>query len=70
MKVYQLSYRDQKEGHQGYTYFGSKAAAQKETKRVQANGSLVLTQTVLTVEISKRGILQALNAYGGHADNG
>jgi hypothetical protein len=69
MRVYQLSYRDQKEGHQGYGYFTSKAAAKKDATRAKRNGCET-TELVLWVEISKAGILRALNTYGGHPDNG
>jgi hypothetical protein len=69
MRVYQLSYMDQHQEHRGFTYFGSKAAAKKEAKRAKSNG-VETTELVLWVEISKAGILRALNTYGGHPDNG
>lgn len=74
MKIYRISYRGTgvTEGeHQGYDYVSSKRAVAR-IKRKSANNDddYYFDVTQINVEISKRGILAALNDYAGHPDNG
>lgn len=74
MKVYQNSVTGGNESvvageHQGYSYFPSKREAQRHATEAKRNDHDV-EMRVIDVVISKRGILNALNRYGGHAENG
>lgn len=75
MKIYRLSYRGKDGGvvageHGGYDYVSSKRKAAKMKARAADHDQQVEEIKVIEVEISKRGILRALNRYGDHPDNG
>ncbi len=77
MKVYQISYRGRgvvNGEHRGYEYVSSKdEAARRIRKNTNSdNGPDDIGSPVIeiNVEISKAGILDALNKHGGHPDNG
>lgn len=75
MKIYQISFRGPDGSvvageHRGYFYASSK----RDIARIKRENTNVDNQVddirVYNVEISKRGILAALNRHGGHPDNG
>lgn len=80
MKIYIVSYRRSGWQHDGYGYFSNKSEAEKEQK--ESNESIAGKEDEpnyafeidkvreIKVNISKQGILGALNQYGGHCDNG
>lgn len=77
MKIYQVSYRGRgiTEGeHRGYDYVSSKEEAKrllrKNTSPECGPDDIGAPIRVINIEINKRGILSALNQYGGHPDNG
>lgn len=71
--IYRLEFVDQNEGYKGesrgFEYTGSKADADK---RARDSGRAGQTVTCEKIEIGKgkRGLLDALNKYGAHLDNG
>jgi ribosomal protein S11 len=67
MKIYQNSYRDEGQEHQGYSYHQSKREALKVARK---HGCGEVTTEVIEVQPSKAGIIRALRIYGGHPDNG
>lgn len=71
MKIYQLSFAGDPDGHKGYSYFASRRAAEDE-KRDWERDSLERDATITEIEIepTKHGIIRALNIHGGHPDNG
>jgi hypothetical protein len=77
LKIYIVSYRGHEASvvsgeHGGYDYVSSKAHAARLKRRAIQHDADYLVEDVSTVdiEISKRGILKALNHYGGHPNNG
>jgi hypothetical protein len=74
MKVYRISYEAgadlaNRGEHIGYDYTSSDRKARRLASKARRN-SHVAEITSFNVEISKRGILWALNNYGEHPDNG
>ncbi len=72
MKIYQVSYGDCIEGHRGYSYYSSRAKAVKAINDFKRKGENFQASLLdeSDVEISKAGILEALNRYAGYPDNG
>lgn len=55
--------------HEGYTHHPSKRAAFKAACEAQATGYLTDVDSI-EITPTKRGIIDALDMYAGHADNG
>jgi hypothetical protein len=73
VNVYRLSHRgvDPVEGeHGGYTYASSKREVVRLISERKDSSYPVEGWKQIKVEISKRGVLSALNDFGGHPDNG
>ena len=79
MKIYRVSHRDQWSEHSGYEYFSNKSIAEsiqnKENKERGKGGKDSAAQTFDEVEeiefmLSKKGILDLLNQYAAHPNNG
>lgn len=69
MKVYRMSVVDKFAEHQGYSYYTSRGAlaiAEGEARASEKETSWI----EIEVELSKSGVIKALNIWGGHADNG
>jgi hypothetical protein len=68
MRLYRNAYTE-KDGneHQGYEFFVSKESARQAAK---ANDECDTDTTVIEVLGTKAGIVDALNRFGGHPDNG
>jgi hypothetical protein len=72
MKIYKVTLYDCVEGNQGYTFHGSKrAATQRAAEFRRDNADDRSTEIdIITVKTDRAGILDALNRYAGHPDNG
>ncbi len=77
MKIYQISYRGRgvvNGQHRGYEYVSSMSEAKRRLRKNtnDQNGPDDIGNPIyeFNVEISKTGILDALNKHGGHPDNG
>ncbi len=71
MKIYVLSTQTNQDGHQGYDYFTNKKKAVAQRKEIEGlNADATCTIVEGEVEISKDGIIRALNHWGDHPDNG
>jgi hypothetical protein len=73
MKIYRVHIRQDEQGtavgpSAGYEYFSNRKEALKAFAKGYHYDDSDLEQ--IDVEISKGGILRALNTYGGHPDNG
>lgn len=69
MRIYQLSFSTQRDGHHSYSYVSNIHEAGKETADAKKNGYRVERHTI-NLPITKCGLLKALNRYGSHANNG
>ncbi len=67
MRVYQVHLLKADNGSRGYSYHVNKRDALRSSKKY---GKPYGEINEIDVEISKPGILHALNTYAGHADNG
>ena len=70
MRIYQVHFSriDSLNGKSaGYSYHVNKREAKRAAKGDDVSKGEILE---IDVEISKSGILHALNVYAGHADNG
>lgn len=68
MKIYVNSYRRKDGGeHAGYRYFGGKREALVEARE---HDHLETKTDSFDIPRTKKGIISALNQYGGHPDNG
>jgi hypothetical protein len=73
MKIYQLGYRGVgvvNEEHGGYRYASSKREVARLTAEAKSSDWPVEGVVEINVELTKSGVLRALNVYGGHPDNG
>jgi hypothetical protein len=78
MKVYRLSKWEAADGHRGFQYFSNRRDAVralrdwvdqhegKERAEIRAGSDI----DKLDVKLTKQGIVQALNYYASHPDNG
>jgi len=74
MRIYRVSqetniYCGVDEGHGGYKYFGSKAETLRALAEIRKEGNDA-SYDLIEVVPTKTGIIQALNFFGGHPDNG
>lgn len=74
MTFYRVQFYTEKDGSQGYEFFTTKFAAQKY-QRESWDGEGKLTDIhrrieQIEVKATKAGILQLLQRYASHADNG
>lgn len=71
MKVYQVSIRAHDDAHLGFNYFTSRREAEADVKQQTAGDNPNTCEIVaLQVQLTKRGMLAALQAYASHPDNG
>ena len=73
MKIYRVSHSQEYEinHHGGYTYFASRQRARIEQNKVNREYGTHYEFTTIEFERpSRRTIIQMLNQYGGHPDNG
>lgn len=69
MKIYRVSLDDLRgDGHRGYEYCPSKGAANKTIRAVAETCQCEIE--IIDVPLTKAGVLNALNQYGGHPNNG
>jgi hypothetical protein len=68
MRVYKVNYRTDDEST-GATYHGELKHAMDAETRADLNGTKTEREE-FDVEITREGILKALNRHGGHPDNG
>jgi hypothetical protein len=68
VKIYRNTYDDGASIVAGYSYHASKREAVKEGH--SRKPEMTYETDVLEVEISGKGIIDALNRYGSHPDNG
>lgn len=69
MKVYRMSVTDKSAEHQGYSYHTSRGALARAESEAKANEKET-SWIEIEVELSKAGVIKALNIWGGHPDNG
>ena len=74
MKLYRVTHYTVADGHQGYTWHTSKAEADREAKawhkaQDPMDGPRVSVAPV-DIETNKAGLVDALNKYAAHPDNG
>ncbi len=74
MKVYVLHFRDKKGESKGYSFHRTKHDAmivkhQNEIPIPESEGSEV-TLSVWKVDVTRAGVLHALNVHASHANNG
>jgi hypothetical protein len=75
MKIYVNHYCCEGGSSAGYGYYGSKRAAKKAAADWRRKDRTNIPPYDLVaqpgeVQLNKRGVLAALNRYGGHPDNG
>lgn len=75
MKIYRVGshYESDKgcdEGHVGYDYFTSRRAAGAHCRMLRTSGHIKIEVQSRDVPLTRRGVLLALKAWGGHAENG
>lgn len=72
MKIYRLHVRENQAGSVGYTFFTSKGAAEKAKRDAEQgiNVAAVRIDGPYGIELTKTGVLAALNHYASHPDNG
>ena len=69
MKVFRVSLEDPRDGHKGYEFASSLSHARQIQEQHSANG-MICEISPLMVRITKCGVLEFLNRYAGHPDNG
>ena len=67
MRIYQVHNLHANGTSRGYTYFANRKDAKRASKEY---GKPYGEINNLDVDISRPGIINALNIYGGHPDNG
>lgn len=72
MKIYRVSKYCGQEGHQGYEYHSNKKDAEKSQKEFNSWYPNDVLEGVeeFNYPITKKGMLEALNFFGSHANNG
>lgn len=74
MRFYRVHDYEAVNGSHGYLWFTSKAEAEKKARELVAADPETYDEPLeieaLEVEPTKVGILEALNRYAGHPDNG
>lgn len=72
MRFYRIHIWDERDGSRGFTWVGSKRAAQAARAKYIREGFDREQTTIEPVDIdtNKAGILRALNAYADYPDNG
>jgi len=68
--IYRVSFADQDREHQGYGYYGSKAEAGQEIREHVRQGGVAHLKEGRTTPKTKQEVLDLLNRWGGHNDNG
>ncbi len=68
--IYRVHYYDKMEGSSGFEYFGDKMVAEKAMKEVSPHHNPKNSMGSFKTPKSKEEIIDILNAYGDHADNG
>lgn len=72
MKIYRISYHDPMGESKGFSHHASKREAERE--KLTAEGASHPPQEceieIIHVMPTRKGIIRALNVYGGHPDNG
>lgn len=68
MKIYRLS--SDTNNHDGYSFYSSKKEAIKEKNILIKKYDSSVDIEKFEVEISKKGIIKALNIFASHPDNG
>jgi hypothetical protein len=70
MTIYRVTHRDADYEHRGYTYLSVKAdAIAMQDKENKENGNDCEVQ-FYNVRLTKKGVLEMLNAWASHPDNG
>ena len=74
MKIYQVSYQSHKDSSQGFSYHSSKEDAVKalaKFKRISKEDYNPDSEiTIIETQISAKAIIELLNTYASHNDNG
>jgi hypothetical protein len=70
MNIYRVSHTDKHAGHQGYEYFGNRAAAHRKAAELRTGGRSVEVDGPHSIPLTKAGVVAALNRFGCHPDNG
>jgi len=68
MKIYRVGYRDKAAKHKGYDYFASGVVARAAVQRAKQRGQEAQIQ-VYEIELTRKGLLHALNSLGSHPEN-
>lgn len=69
MKVFRVSFEDPRDGHKGYEFARNISYARK-LKKWNTSRGLVAEIEPLAVTLTKAGVLNFLNRYAGHPNNG
>lgn len=70
MKVYRVSSRNFLAEHVGYEFHANKKEAVKKHKESNNNNNIDPEIREIEIKISKKGIIEALNQWASHPDNG
>lgn len=68
--IYRVSVYCHVSGHRGYTYFGSQKEAAKFEAEMRKAYDCDVKVTSAPTPVSKRSMLQLLQDWGSHNDNG
>lgn len=68
MQVWRVSYTDKTGKSLGFDFFGGEFVANAAVKKAKSSKRLAKVQSY-DVPLTRKGILDALNQFGGHADN-
>lgn len=66
MKIYRVSYKDDFDEHTGYSYH----SLRRDAKAAMTDTERKTDVEIIEVKATKSGIVQALNEFGGHPNNG
>lgn len=70
MKIYRISFRLSDQEHTGFEYYASRVSAERAQRRNNhASNSRDEVEEIEFI-LSKRGILDLMNAYAAYPDNG
>jgi hypothetical protein len=68
--IYRVSFTDQYGEHQGYYYAGSRAEAEREIREWSKGGGEAHIAATHTTPKTKREVMDLLQKWGMHNDNG
>jgi hypothetical protein len=72
MKVYRVGLRDVWSEHKGYLFYSSKSEAEAEQKKDNKDRGNSMQDEVTEIEfdLTKKGVIEMLNQWASHPDNG